>query len=314
MPDIQRLAKLAAARAYPLLKQANYGLQDMLFEFGKSQTAPGKFQKQLEELNLPRNQTFMSMLSQVGSPLLETVGGVGGLPAMMGLLDMMRGGGNIGMLLRGKDNSSPLAMLRSSTAADPNAVFNPKPGDLQKAMTPIVNTAPQPQQSAPGVVTPPPPPQQTPPAQPAPQPNVPAPAPGPITTMNQTPPSGYVHHGGGRYTSPTGNTGIIDPNPGGLGPTPLGRQILAQPAVPKPQTAKAAPGPITTMNQTPPAGIKQPGESWTSNMASAFLPKPGTQTYYANEDTGYKTMPTPGSPADTKLKQSYGTGSNGPKP
>lgn len=252
MPDIQKLAKLAAAKAYPLLKQANYGFQDMLFEFGKSQTAPGKFQKQLEELNLPRNQTFMSMMTQVGSPLLETVGQVGGLPAMMGMLDMMRGGGNIGMLLRGKDNSSPLAMLRSSTAADPNAVYQPNPGDLQKAMTPTVSSAPQPQQSAPGVVPPPPPPQQTPPAQPAPQP---------------------------------------------------------QPNVPAP-----APKPITTMNQTPPAGIKQPGESWTSNMARTFLPKPGTQTYYANQDTGYKTMPTPGSPADTKLKQSYGTGSNVPKP
>jgi hypothetical protein len=242
MADIQRLAKLAAAKAYPLLKQADYGFQDMLFEFGKSQTAPGKFQKQLEELNLPRNQTFMSMMGQVGAPLLETVGQVGGLPAMMGMLDMLRGGGNIGMLLRGKDNSSPLAMLRSSTAADPNAVFQSNPGDLRRAMTPTVSVDPPPQQSAPGVVPPPPPPQQTPqPApqpQPQPQPNVPAP--GPITDMSQSPPSGYVHHGRGRYTAPNGTTGWVNPKPGGPGPSPMGKQILAQPAVPKPPTPQSA--------------------------------------------------------------------------
>ena len=243
---------------------------------------------------------------------------------------MMRGGGNIGMLLRGKDNSSPLAMLRSSTAADPNAVYQPNPGDLQKAMTPTVSSAPQPQQSAPGVVPPPPPPQQTPPAQPAPQPqpNVPAPAPKPITTMNQTPPSvpasgtqksiyeapftGFQHHGRGHYTAPNGTGGWVDPSRRGL--SDFGKQILSQTVVPRPKPSGSGLAPITTMNQTPPAGIKQPGESWTSNMASTFLPKPGTQTYYANQDTGYKTMPTPGSPADTKLKQSYGTGSNAPKP
>jgi len=250
MANIVKLAQLAANKAYPLLKQSDFNLQDTLFEFGKSQTAPGKFQKQLEELNLPRNQTFMSMMTQVGSPLLETVGQVGGLPAMMGMLDMMRGGGNIGMLLRGKDNSSPLAMLRSSTAADPNAVYQPNPGDLSRAMTPTVSSAPQPQQSAPGVVPPPPPPQQT----PQPQPNVPAPgpvttmnqtppnvpAPGPVTAMNQTPPSGYVHHGRGRYTAPTGTTGWIDPKPGGPGPSPMGKQILAQPAMPKPSTPKSS--------------------------------------------------------------------------
>jgi len=228
--SIEKIAKLAANIAYPLLKQADFG--ESLFEWGKGQTAPGQFQKQLEEFNLPKNQTFMSTMAQSAMPLFEAAGGVGGIPAIAGLLDAFRGGGNIGMLLRGKDNSSPFAMLRSSTAADPDAVFDPQ--QLQKALRPNVNLTPP---AAPGVVQPPLPPapvQQ----QPQPQPNVPAP--GPVTTMNQTPPSGYTHHGRGRYTAPNGTTGWINPKPGGPGPSPLGKQILAQPSVPKPSTSQSA--------------------------------------------------------------------------
>jgi outer membrane biosynthesis protein TonB len=131
------------------------------------------------------------MMAQNALPLFEAAGSVGGIPAIAGILDAFRGGGNIGMLLRGKDNSSPLAMLRSSTAADPEAVFDPQ--QLQKAMQPNVNLTPP---AAPGVVTPPPPPpapaQQpvstpapTPPPVPAP---VPAPAPTPKPVTNQSKP------------------------------------------------------------------------------------------------------------------------------
>lgn len=174
MNSIEKIAKLAANIAYPLLKQADFG--ESLFEWGKGQTAPGQFQKQLEEFNLPKNQTFMSTMAQSAMPLFEAAGGVGGIPAIAGLLDAFRGGGNIGMLLRGKDNSSPFAMLRSSTAADPDAVFDPQ--QLQKALQPNVNLTPP---AAPGVVQPPLPPapvQQQPASQaPAITPSVPAPVP-----------------------------------------------------------------------------------------------------------------------------------------
>ncbi len=177
MNNIEKIARLAANRAYPLLKRANFG--ESVFEWGKAQTAPGQLQKQLESFNLPKNQMFMSMMAQNALPLFEAAGSVGGIPAIAGILDAFRGGGNIGMLLRGKDNSSPLALLRSSTAADPEAVFDPQ--QLQKAMQPNVNLTPP---AAPGVVTPPPPPaapvQQQPAPAPAPTPPpVPAPVPAP---------------------------------------------------------------------------------------------------------------------------------------
>lgn len=187
MNSIEKIAKLAANIAYPLLKQADFG--EGLFEWGKAQTAPGQFQKQLEGFNLPKNKDFMGMMAQNAMPLFEAAGGVGGIPAIAGLLDAFRGGGNIGMLLRGKDNSSPFAMLRSSTAADPDAVFDPQ--QLQKALQPNVNLTPP---AAPGVVQPPPPPApvQQQPASTAPVITTPVPAPLPASTSkpvaNQTKP------------------------------------------------------------------------------------------------------------------------------
>ncbi len=60
---------------------------------------------------------------------------------------------------------------------------------------------------------------------------------------------------------------------------------------------------MSMMQKKSAAGDKIESSSSTSPEAKNYLPKPGTQTYYANEDTGYKTMPTPGSPEDLKMKQ-----------
>lgn len=60
---------------------------------------------------------------------------------------------------------------------------------------------------------------------------------------------------------------------------------------------------MSMMQKKSAAGDKIESSSSTSPEAKNYLPKPGEQTYYANEDTGYKTMPTPGSPEDLKMKQ-----------
>ena len=43
----------------------------------------------------------------------------------------------------------------------------------------------------------------------------------------------------------------------------------------------------------------------TAPGAEKFLPSKDTQTYYANQDTNYKTMPTVGSPEDIAMKKSF---------
>ena len=45
--------------------------------------------------------------------------------------------------------------------------------------------------------------------------------------------------------------------------------------------------------------------SSTAPDAEKFLPSKDTQTYYANQDTNYKTMPTVGSPEDIAMKKSF---------
>lgn len=151
MSNIEKIAKIAANDVYNTMKkQAVFDL----FELLKGQTAPGQFQKQLEGWNLPGNKTFMGTMAQVGAPLFQAIGGVAGIPGIAAILDLMRGGGNLGMLTRGKDNANATAMLRSSSAADPNAVFNPE--TLAKSMR--VDTSTMAPQAAPGVVPPPPPP------------------------------------------------------------------------------------------------------------------------------------------------------------
>ena len=45
--------------------------------------------------------------------------------------------------------------------------------------------------------------------------------------------------------------------------------------------------------------------SSTAPGAEKFLPSKDTQTYYANQDTNYKTMPTVGSPEDIAMKKSF---------
>ena len=45
--------------------------------------------------------------------------------------------------------------------------------------------------------------------------------------------------------------------------------------------------------------------SSTAPDAEKFLPPKGTQTYYANKDTNWKTMPYPGSPEDIAFKKSF---------
>jgi len=42
--------------------------------------------------------------------------------------------------------------------------------------------------------------------------------------------SGFLSHGGGRYSNPDGTTGWVDPNPGGPGTTKLGQSIVNTPA------------------------------------------------------------------------------------
>lgn len=76
------------------------------------------------------------------------------------------------------------------------------------------------------------------------------------------------------------------------------KQTLQAAPVP-PQTTKNQP--VTAQQQTP--QVKPPSYSYTSPEAGSYLPAPGTQTYYANQDTGYRLQPTPGSPeANQNLK------------
>ena len=88
------------------------------------------------------------------------------------------------------------------------------------------------------------------------------------------------------------------------------KQTLQTPSIP-PQTTKNQP--VTAQQQTP--QVKPPSVSYTSPDAGNYLPPPGTQTYYANQDTNYRLQPTPGSPEANQFLKDVGiTGKSTAKP
>lgn len=150
MSNIEKIAKLAANNAYKVMQKQGFDMFDYLKGFSNL----GGIQKQIEKLNLPSDKTFMSTVGIAAAPMFQAVAGAAGIPGLAAVLDMFRGGGNLGMLTRGKNNSGFLSSLRSSTAADPQAKFDPQ-GLSAGMQPPQTNLSPQ---SAPGVTPSPPPP------------------------------------------------------------------------------------------------------------------------------------------------------------